>query len=265
MAELIFIAGETGVGKTTFIRQKYHERDRYFYFNFQRYTFHFALQKDYLEGLAAAFNQLHKEAMEAFMDGRSIVVELPCATMEQDILELFQQAKNGGIQTEWILLTLPEEERTRRMESAQHDQAYASSSDYAEEQLEILQELVTCMRMQRELVELAVLDDKKNRLTLMVKIAPDGSPLFFFFVAEGQIFLLDVDISEEMAEFDGVAPIITYKNADAMVKAALSHLNLKHLKVKMMETSWKESLSKSIVFQMASGLSDFSSENQLWN
>jgi broad-specificity NMP kinase len=266
MAALIFIAGDTGVGKTTYIRQKYHDTTRYFYLNFQRYTYHFALHKDYNDGLAAAFNQLHQEAMEAFIANRSIIIEMASASMDQETLELVYRAKKGGIPTEWIVLTLEEDERMLRLKKATNNPTYLSSAVYAEEQLEILQEVVECLSMQLQLQDLGTLSDLTRTIVFMARTEPDASAVFFFFLeGSNPDYFLDVDLKQEGGEIDYLACIKTYQSPEQMLKAALSQVNLHDLKVKLEESDWKERLTK--VIMQASGFAQkgFSEEKAFLN
>jgi predicted kinase len=142
MATLIFVSGEAAVGKTTFIRRKYSDLSQYFFLNLHDYTHHFALHQDEYAGLAAALTQMHQEAVEALMDEKSLIIELRGTGMHQEVLELLEKAKKANILTEWIQLSLPEDERRKRMEKATKEKNYHSCDLYSWENLKVLEDIL---------------------------------------------------------------------------------------------------------------------------
>jgi predicted kinase len=251
MAALIFIAGEAGVGKTTFIRQTYGNPRQYYYLNFHRYTFHMAMHEDEDVGLAAALTQMHQEAMEAYMDGKSLIIELATANMQQEVIELLEKAKQAKIRTEWIQLHLAEEERRSRLEKAAKEHHYVSSETYLWENLKVLGDILDNLCTGLEINNLGTLRYHQKSINIMERTQPEQPNRYFFVEDEVEYFVLDVDMEEMAIEQDDIPCIITYAGLEQMIPNALKYMNYKGIKVKLEESDLKAEISHLLYHHLA--------------
>lgn len=265
MPTIIFVSGESAVGKTTFIRRKYSDSSQYFFLNLHHYTHHFALHRDEDAGLAAALAEMHWEAVQAMMDEKNLIIELQGTGMQQEVLELLEKAKKANIPTEWIQLNLPEEERGIRLEKAAKETHYHSSELYFWENLKVLGDILDNLCLEIQIHNLGTLSQGNKSICLMQRIQPEHRNLYFFIDGEADYFMLDVDLEEKAMDEDELPCITTYIRLDQMIQHALEAINHKGLKVGLEESELKANISQLIYLNIASSLGGCSNEKGFLN
>ncbi|UJP65461.1 AAA family ATPase [Mongoliitalea daihaiensis] len=150
MRKMIFVIGIQGSGKSTFIEKNYADHKKFHVMDlFQESMARFGTLQPVLDGFRVEdndafielYNEIPWEAFMAFEDDKTVVVECPVVSEgTSPFMDLIYQAKDLGIETQVIFLTVEPAEAIQRVREA--GSAYRSSAQIWEEQLDALEFLL---------------------------------------------------------------------------------------------------------------------------
>lgn len=145
MVKIIYVAGEAGSGKSTFILNKY-QGEEFFILDMAKES-KMALdapeENEATDILCDIFNQSTEGLMDAYFDEKTIVIEVCVGTENDDsFIELVNQSKTEGVYSELVMLDCEDEERMKRLRKAEANENYFSSAISTEHILEVMGEFL---------------------------------------------------------------------------------------------------------------------------
>lgn len=153
MGKCIYVIGEAGAGKSTFIANNYMSDD-FFRIEFPR-AFLDELKSTgevEMELLLETYNQLVGDLLDAFFDNKTLVVEF-CAGTENDeeYRKLIERSSSAGIHTSLVMLTCDDDKREERLLGAVDESSYVSSLLLQPHVLEIYEGVVESIEMSKNM------------------------------------------------------------------------------------------------------------------
>lgn len=153
MRKIIFVAGEEGVGKSTFISRTY-----------QKDEFHIVdLTKECKSALKSSqnidedllmntYNDVMGDMLDAFFEEKSLILEICVGTPnDSQFTKLVEGSKLAGITTELVMLTCDDSKREERLQGVRLEEEYFSSKLSTEHVLEIFEEFVKSIELSNEM------------------------------------------------------------------------------------------------------------------
>lgn len=129
MGKVIYVMGERGAGKSTLISMDY-EGDDFFRLEFPTEFLEEpkATGEVGIDLLIDSYNQVLGDALDAFFDGKSVVIEI-CMGSDYDsaVLQLVERTKIAGIPTVLAAITCDDDKREVRLIGAEKEPGYFSS------------------------------------------------------------------------------------------------------------------------------------------
>jgi hypothetical protein len=216
MNTVLFVTGQEGVGKTTFISKHFGERERYFVLDLCEIS-------DRLFGTMAAFwddrlakiyNQATEEAMDALMEDKILVVEFGLSGYDDEFVALVRAAKFNGFRVEINQITADGAFASggfRRSGNAPNHLTFACVREHL---LEILSGIVECMGYHQDWVRVCHFAGQGFTVDFF-REEDEGGAKYFFLTNQTKYFLFDG--SREEAEYAGVEVVHRYPTfADAL-------------------------------------------------
>lgn len=184
MSKIIFVTGIPGAGKSTYIRDKYRDKDKYFIMDMaEQCLSRFGnleplKDEDYGEDRLSIINGLTDEGFFALFDGKDLIVEHNVVGDDLDeFFDLVYKANGLGFQTEWVHLHVELEVAQKRIQSA--GDSYFFSEALAFDVLMVLGGILEDYQLNVQLEELAVFKGPKGSIQLFKKDEGGGSVYFF--------------------------------------------------------------------------------------
>ncbi|MEB2780204.1 ATP-binding protein [Algoriphagus sp. C2-6-M1] len=153
MGKVIYVVGENGAGKSTFIAKNYRSDD-FFIVEFP------AEFLEELKGtgdveidlLIGTYNQLNGDMLEAFFEGKSVVIEV-CADSagEEPFTNLIERSTKIGIHTSLVMIACDADKREVRLIGAENEPGYFSSSLLFPYVLEIYEGFVESIELSKNM------------------------------------------------------------------------------------------------------------------
>lgn len=173
----MFVTGPIGVGKTEFIKNRFAGNPNYFVLDpgkeaIRLYGTVAAL--DYTDPMIDVMNHCSTKAQEALIDGKTIVVEFAVSGYDDDLMAMLKEAKTAGLRTDWVQLTADDQVIDDRLATVRGE--YYSSALLRDINLELLESIIECHRLNLDLTEVA-------------KFGYDEGEIFIYRMSdEGQVF-----------------------------------------------------------------------------
>ena len=153
MGGCIYVLGEKGAGKSTFISDNY-QGDKFYKLEFPRSFLKQMKSKGEVETnlLIKTYNKVLRGMTEAFYENKTLVVEF-CAGSEndQEIVKLIERSSQVGIRTSLVMITCDEDARLTRAKLAETESGYFSSSLLQPHVIEIYQGFVESVEMSKSM------------------------------------------------------------------------------------------------------------------
>ncbi len=129
MGKVIYVVGENGAGKSTFISDNY-RGDDFFIVEFPiEFLEELKATGDVgIDLLADTYNQLTGDMLDAFFEGKSVIIEV-CAgsSSDQSFNNLIERSTTIGIDTSLVMIACEEDKREVRLLGAEKEPGYFSS------------------------------------------------------------------------------------------------------------------------------------------
>lgn len=154
MVKIIYVAGERGAGKSTFITDNY-QGEEFFILNMgkeSKMAEDTSEKDEAIDILCEIFNRSMDGLMEAYFDEKTIVIEI-CVGTENDesFIELVNQGKIGGATSELVMLDCDYDERMARITKTETNEDYFSSAISTENVLEVTSEFFNSIGVNKKL------------------------------------------------------------------------------------------------------------------
>lgn len=154
MVKIIYVAGEAGSGKSTFISDKY-QGEEFFVLDMgkeSKMAFDASEEDEATDILCNIYNQSTEDLMDAYFDEKTIVIEVCVGTAHDDsFVELVNQSKNEGVNSKLVMLDCEDEERMKRLRKAVANENYFSSAISTEHVLEVMGEFLKGIGFNKEM------------------------------------------------------------------------------------------------------------------
>ncbi|RZS94720.1 hypothetical protein [Cecembia calidifontis] len=187
MSKIIFVTGIPGAGKSTYIKNKYSDKEKYFIMDMAEHclgrfgNLEPLKDEDYGEDRLSIINGLTDEGFFALFDGKDLVIEHNVVSDDLDeFFDLVYKANGLGFQTEWVHLYVELEVAQKRIQSA--GDSYYFSEALALDVLMVLEGILEDYQLNVQLEELAVFTGPKGNIRLFKK--QTEQEIVFFFVEE---------------------------------------------------------------------------------
>ena len=187
MSKIIFVIGIPGAGKSTYIRDRYLDEEKYCVIDMAAESVRSfgnlepLKDEDYGEDRLTIINSMTDKGFFALLDGKDLVVEHNVVGEDLDeLFDLVQKANVLGFHTEWIHLHVEQKVAQMRIQSA--GDAYFFSEALALDVLMVLGGILEDYQLNVQLEELAEFKGPSGRIQLFKKDEGEGS--YYFFVEE---------------------------------------------------------------------------------
>lgn len=226
MNTILFVTGDVGAGKSTFIEKNFAGRDGYFVFDLEKICMNLFGTVEAFEDdrLACIYNQATNLAMDALMDGMILVVEY-CLTdaYDDDFVSLVKYAKQNGSRIELVQMTTDQAKIAQRLGHSSARLEMKSSRHIRNHLIEILNGIVECLGINNEMETVLQLAWEGGSVSLC-KFMEDSVEHYFY--VSNEITLFDFLEEGGSENFPGIDQVYKFDSFDKALKDLDSNFDI---------------------------------------